>query len=254
MKNTQGSGISPKSLPAMTADFLKALPIYVTVVFVIDTLLMNFLAGITLVNLPWIAVNAAITVSWISFIILDIVTKRFGPEAANLLSVIAAVSNTVCALICFAASKIFSNPSLDLILGGQWSVFTASTIAFILSAILNNYINALIGRLFTKDPDGKLAYVARAFISTFISQFADNFLFLFFAFFLFPMIPTALQVTWTMPQILVYAAVCAVIELLSEVIFSPLGYVVVKRWKERGVGSAFIEKYCVKETANEIQR
>ncbi|MBP5311676.1 MAG: VUT family protein [Clostridia bacterium] len=248
MRAEESPGLTAaKSIPAMTVCLLKSLPIAVTVIFIIDNLLMNLLAGYSIISLPWLALNWAITVSWISFLILDIVTKRFGPGAANVLSIIAAACNLTAALLCFALSKIFSNPALDLLLGGQWSVFTASTVAFILSAILNNCLNALIGRLFRKDPDGKAAYAARSFVSTFLSQFTDNFTFLFLAFFLFPMIPSALQVTWTIPQILGCSAVCAVLELVSEIVFSPIGYYTVKKWKEKNIGSAYIEKYGDKE-------
>lgn len=245
MNTSKKSGLSAvKDIPGMTACFLKSLPPAVTVLFILDTVAMNLLAGYSLLSLPWLALNWAITVSWVSFLILDIVTKRFGPAAANILSLIAAGTNLVCALLCFVLSKLFDNPAVDLILGGQWSVFTASTIAFVLSAILNNYLNALIGFAFRKDPDGRLAYATRSFVSTFVSQFADNFTFLFLAFFIFPMIPTALSVRWTLPQILGCSAVCALLELLSEVIFAPLGYIVVNRWKERNVGKTYIEKYA----------
>lgn len=244
MEHQKSRGLSAiKEIPAMTMCLLRSLPIAVTVIFIVDNILMNLLAGYSLLNLPWLALNWAITVSWVSFLILDIVTKRFGPGAANTLSLIAAVTNMTCALLCFGLSKVFSNPALDFVLGGQWSVFTASTIAFILSSILNNFLNALIGKLFVKNPDGKGAYAARSFVSTFISQFTDNFVFLILAFFIFPLIPSALQVTWTMPQILTCSILCAGLELLSEVLFAPIGYKVVSIWKARNTGAEYIEKY-----------
>lgn len=240
-----------RSLPAMTASLLRSIPVIVTVVLIIDTVLMNFLARYTILDLPWVAVNAAIFVSWIAFLLLDIITKHFGPEAANIVSIIAAATNFFCSVVCYVICLIVKNPTLDALIGGQWSVFTASTLAFVISAVVNNYINAFIGKLFVKKPDGKTAYATRAFLSTFVSQFVDNFLFLFFAFFIFPFLPSALQVRWTMPQILVYALLCAIIELISEVIFAPIGYAVSKKWKEQNVGSEFIEKYYPKEAVQE---
>ncbi len=236
----------------MTACLLKSLPITVTVLFIVDTVLMNYLARYTIVNLPWLAVNAAITVSWVSFLILDIVTKRFGPEAANILSVIAAVTNFTCSVVCAIICAVAKNPVLDNVIGGQWSVFTASTIAFIASAVMNNYLNAALAKPFEGNPDGKLAYSVRTFVSTLVSQFTDNFLFLFLAFFIFPYIPTALPVRWTMPQILVCSILCAILELVSEAIFAPIGYHVCKKWKEKKIGNAYITKYYSKELRHEV--
>ena len=34
-----------------------------------------------------------------------------------------------------------------------------------------------------------------------------------------------------------------VAELLVEVLFSPIGYRVVRRWEAQGVGKAYLEKY-----------
>ncbi|MDY5937614.1 MAG: VUT family protein, partial [Bacilli bacterium] len=49
-----------------------------------------------------------------------------------------------------------------------------STIAFLLSAFVNNFLNYLVGKLFKKHPDGFLAYASRTYISTAIGQFVDN--------------------------------------------------------------------------------
>ena len=61
---------------------------------------------------------------------------------------------------------------------------------------------------------------------------------------IFPYIPGALQVRWTVAQCIGCSCLCALLELLSEVIFSPLGYYVSQRWKAKGIGQAYVEKYC----------
>lgn len=251
MHSKETGSLEKRSLAAMTACLLKSLPIVVTILFIVDTILMNFLARYTVVNLPWLAVNAAITISWISFLILDIVTKHFGPEAANILSVIAAIVNFTCSVVCAVICAIAKNPALDSVIGGQWSVFTASTIAFVASAISNNYLNAALAKPFENNPDGKLAYSVRSFVSTLISQFTDNFLFLFLAFYIFPYIPTALPVRWTMPQILVCSILCAILELVTEAVFAPFGYFVCKKWREKNVGKTYRKKYFSKELSHE---
>ena len=243
-KSQNGSWLSRES--AMLAAMIRSIPTAVTLLFILAVITMNFLARITLVSLPWLALNAGILVSWLSFLLMDIVARHYGARAANLLSLIAVAANLLCSLVCVIISRIWNYPGLDMVVGGQWSILLASTIAYVISALTNNYTNVAIGSRFRKNPDGVAAYAARSFISTFLSQIVDNFLFVFLAFVLFPYLPGALQVRWTIPQCVGASVACAVLELISEMIFSPIGYAVGKRWKERGVGREYLELYGAK--------
>ena len=133
---------------------------------------MNLLANKTLLKLEWIAIDGGVLVSWLSFMYMDIITKHFGVKASNRISILAAGINLLTCLIFFIASIIPSNAGdysvFDEIFGGTWFILLGSTIAFLTSAIINNMLNFLIGRLFVKNPDGKLAYAMRSYISTFI--------------------------------------------------------------------------------------
>ena len=175
---------------------------------------------------------------------MDIVTKHYGARAANKLAMLAIAANLACCLVCVLISRFAHAPALDMVVGGQWSILTASTIAYVISALTNNYTNIYIGSLFTKNPDGKAAYATRSFVSTFLSQVLDNFIFVFLAFVVLPMIPGALQVHWTVMQCLGASIICAFIEMLSEALFSPIGYYTVKRWQRNGTGLEYIAKYC----------
>lgn len=243
MKSENRSGFRAKNVFSELAALLRSVPPVVIVLFILTVIAMNFLARITLVSLPWLALNAGICVSWLAFLLMDVVVKHFGARAANMLSIVAISANLVCCLLCFVISRLWAAPSLDMILGGQWSVLLASTIAYVASAVFNNYTNVLIGGLFRKNPDGRAAYAARTYVSTLLSQIVDNFLFIFLAFIVFPMIPSALQVRWTLPQCIGCSLTCAVLELLTEVVFSPIGYSVARKWKEKGVGQAYLDAY-----------
>ena len=235
-----------RSESAMMATLLRSVPPAATVAFIAAVIAMNFLARITLVSLPWLALNAGILVSWLSFLLMDIIVRHFGARAANALSLTAIAVNLFCCLICVVISRIWNYPRLDMAVGGQWSILTASTIAYILSALTNNYTNIWIGRFFTARPDGAAAYAARSFISTFLSQILDNFVFVFLAFMLFPLLPGAFQVRWTLSQCIGASVLCAVLELLTEILFSPFGYRIAQKWKQQGVGYAYISRYCPK--------
>jgi uncharacterized PurR-regulated membrane protein YhhQ (DUF165 family) len=140
-------------------------------------------------------------------------------------------------------SRVWDYPALDMVVGGQWSILLASTVAYIISALTNNYTNVFIGKKFVNDPDGKTAFAVRSFVSTFLSQILDNFIFVFLAFVVLPNIPGAFQVRWTLQQCIGCSVSCAVLELISEMIFSPLGYRIVNRWKAENVGKEYISKF-----------
>ncbi len=232
-----------KSTARMTA-LLRSVPTAVTVVFCLAVIVMNFLSRITLVSLPWVALNAGILVSWLAFLFMDVITKHYGAWAGNLLSLLAIGANLLCCLVCFVVSRIWHYPALDMILGGQWSILLASTIAYVISALTNNYTNIFVGRRFTANPDGRVAFAVRSFVSTFLSQILDNFLFVFLAFVVLCRIPGAFPVQWTVPQCIGASVLCAVFELLSEVLFAPLGFHICRRWREEGVGEEYLSRYC----------
>ena len=225
---------------ARMTTLLRSVPTAVTVIFCLAVIVMNFLSRITLVSLPWLALNAGILVSWVAFLFMDVITKHYGAWAGNLLSILAICANLLCCLVCFAISQIWRHPALDM----KWSLLLASTIAYVISALTNNYTNIFIGRRFTANPDGRLAFAVRSFVSTFLSQILDNFLFVFLAFVVLCRIPGAFPVQWTVPQCVGASVLCAVFELLTEMVFAPLGYHISRRWKQQGVGEEYLSRYC----------
>ena len=108
-------------------------------------------------------------------------------------------------------------------------------------------LNFTIGRAFRKNPDGKLAYAAQTYISTFIGQFLDNFIFSVIVFVGFaPIFWDGFH--WTVLQCFTCALTGAMLELVMEVLFSPIGYKVCKNWREENVGKEYLD-YIRKERA-----
>ncbi len=233
----------------MLSALLSALPPMMTGIFIASVIAMNLLARITLVSLPFLALNAGILVSWLAFLFLDIVAKHFDARAADSVAFLALLCNLVFCLICVILSRACSLPGLDMVVGGQWSVLLASSIAYVLSCVVNNRLNVSIGRRFRADPDGAAAYAARSFISTFAAQIVDNFLFVFLAFVVFPNLPGALNVHWTVPQCVGAAVLCALFELATEVVTAPIGFAVLKSWRKNGQGREYLAKYCPQSAA-----
>ena len=222
---------------------LKSIPATVVTLFVVSVVCMNLLANKTLLQLDWIALDGGILISWLSFMCMDIITKHFGPKASNSITVLAAMINLLTCLIFFVASIIPSNAgdysAFDGIFGGTWFILLGSTIAFVASAVINNTLNWTIGKAFRKNPDGKLAYAARTYVSTFVAQLLDNFIFSVIVFVFFAPIFWD-GFCWTLLQCATCALTGATAELIIEILFSPIGYRITKKWQSESVGREYL--------------
>ena len=229
------------SAAADTKLLFRNIPSVITALFTISVVVMNILANKTIYQNEWLAIDGGILVSWLSFLCMDIVTKAFGPKAATKLSIFAILTNLLVCLLFAIVSAIPTEEdfsAFNTVIGGTWFILLSSTVAFIASAVINNFMNWGIGKAFRKNPDGKLAYVTRSYISTFIAQFCDNFIFAALTFMVFaPIYWNGFH--WTPIQCVTCSLVGAVLELLMEVIFSPFGYLVLKNWDKDGVGAAY---------------
>lgn len=227
-----------------TSILLRSIPTPVVTLFVVSVICMNLLAYKTLLQLDFIALDGGILISWLSFMCMDMITKHFGPGASNRISVLAAMINLLTCLIFFVASIIPSNArdysAFNEIFGGTWFILLGSTVAFLSSAVINNMLNWMIGRAFRKNPDGRLAYAMRAYVSTFIGQFWDNFIFSVIVFVGFaPVFWNGFH--WTILQCAMCSLTGAVAELMMEIVFSPIGYRIVTGWKATAVGKEYLD-------------
>ena len=229
----------------ITALLLRAIPSPAVALFVVSVITMNILANKTIFQNQYLALDGGILVSWLSFLSMDVVTKHFGPKASTRMSIFAILVNLLTCLIFFIVS-IIPTPHEDYsafntIIGGTWFILLSSTIAFLCSAILNNFMNYTIGKIFKKNPDGKLAFFTRSYVSTFIGQFFDNFIFSILTFMVFaPIFWDGFH--WTLIQCLTCSLIGASLELAMEIVFSPFGYRMVKRWERNNVGREYFEQ------------
>lgn len=236
---------------------MKNIPTIVVVLFIMSVFAMNLLANKS-INIPleWLACDCGIIVSWFAFFTMDIVTKHFGPKAANQITILAILINLFFCFLMFlgsiipgmwgesfvADSESIINNALDNTFGGTWYVVLGSTIAFLVSAIVNNFSNYGIGKLFKKNSDSLGVYVIRTYISTAIGQFVDNLV--------FALIVSHFFFGWSIIQCLTCAATGMIVELLCEGIFFYPGYLITKNWKNKGVGEEYLN-LRTKEITNE---
>jgi uncharacterized PurR-regulated membrane protein YhhQ (DUF165 family) len=216
--------------------------------------MMNLLANKELLSLKYFALDCGFVLSWISFLCMDMICKRFGPKAAAKVSILALVIN-LCATLVFKLMSMTPgmwgeyystgmtevNDGLNATFGGSWYVVFGSSVAMLAAAVCNSFINQTVAKRLRTD--GYKAFAMRSFISTGIAQFVDNLT--------FALIVSYHFFGWTAAQVLICSLTGAVAELLCEVIFSPFGYKVSRQWEEENVGKQYLD-YAEKTKDNAV--
>ena len=231
----QGAFFPMKKTVSEFREMLKTVPPLLLTLTVLSIVGMNLLANKSIhTGLDWLALDCGIVLSWLTFLTMDILTHCYGPRAATLFSVFALVLNLFMAGIFFLASRIpgvwgesfvegseaVINAALDNTFSGTWFIILGSSVAFISSAFVNNFLNYGIGRLMKKQK-GFGRFALRSYVSTFVGQFVDNLV--------FALLVSRIFFGWTTLQCFTCALTGAVCELLFEVVFSPFGYRIAKR-------------------------
>jgi len=225
---------------------LRTIPCWIVSLFVLSVFSMNLLANKS-ISLPttWLALDCGILVSWFSFLAMDTVTKHFGPKAATQLSVFAMLCSLLFCLLFYLGSLIpgvwgesyvegsetIIITALDHTFGGTWYVIFGSAVAFLCSAAVNNALNWCIGKSFRRNPDGIPAYIARTYLSTAVGQFTDNLI--------FALLVSHFFFGWSLLQCVTCSLTGMLVELIFEIVFSPIGYAVCRRWKKEQVGAEY---------------
>ena len=167
-------------------------------------------------SLPWLALDCGITVSWVSFLCMDMICKRFGANASIKVSILAeAINLAVCLLFWlmsltpgmwgayYDTDSIQVNDALNATFGGTWYVVFGSTVSMLCSSVVNSLLNAGIGRRLKKNTFGTFAL--RSYVSTMVGQFVDNFV--------FATIVSHTFFGWTWAQVVMCSLTGALVEL-----------------------------------------
>lgn len=218
---------------------MKSIPPVVMTLFVVSIVIMNLLANKLVVNESWIAIDAGILLSWLAFLTMDMIVKRFGPKAATQVTIIAILINLLIVAILNIASILpgewgeGSSQAINATFAGSFHVLIASTIAMFLGAITNNFLNWGIKNIFKKNEHSFKAYAVSSYGSTFVGQFVDNFV--------FALLFTFLNGWITLTAAIMFAVVGAIVELLMQIFFSPIGYYISENWRKQGIGDDYLE-------------
>lgn len=223
---------------------LRNIPSLIVSLFILSVVLMNFLANKEFVSYRYFALDCGFLLSWVSFLCMDMICKRFGPKASAKISMLAITINILVCLLFkivsmtpgkwgefYSTGSMTVNTALNNTIGGYWYVVFGSSIAMLFAAITNSIINqAVADRLTT---DGFKAFALRSYISTIAGQLVDNLA--------FSLIVSYTFFGWSMIQVIVCSVTGAIAELLCEILLSPIGYRITEQWKDEDVGIQYIE-------------
>lgn len=226
---------------------LRSIPASTVTLFIVSVIMMNLLANKELISLPWLALDCGFAVSWVSFLCMDMICKRFGARASIMVSVMALGINLGVSLVFwlltltpgmwgayYDTGLLEVNDALNATIGGTWYVVLGSSLAMLVSAVVNSTLNQSLGRMLKKNNFASFAF--RSYVSTGIGQFVDNLV--------FAIVVSHTFFGWTWVQVLMCSLTGAVAELLCEVFLSPVGYKVVRGWERENVGSEYLERHA----------
>ena len=235
------------SLKSLITDYkilLRNIPSLTVTFFILSVVCANLMANKELVTFKYVAFDCGFVFSWIMFLCMDVICKRWGAGASIKVSFLALFVNlSICAIFTllslapgkwaefYTTENIEVNNALNATFGGAWYVVLGSALAFITSSIVNALLNSAIGKFVSEK--GFLAFALRSYISTMLAQFVDNLV--------FATVVSKIFFGWTWSQVFVCSAIGAFGELLCEVLFSGIGYRIVCGWEKDNVGSEYNE-------------
>ncbi len=226
---------------------LRSVPSIVTSVFVLSVVCMNLMANKELFTSQYLCINCGLALSWISFLCMDCICKRFGARASVKISILALSVNLLTTIIFWllsltpghwaayysapdSATADFINAGLNSTFGGAWYVVIGSSVAMLTSSIVNSAVNHIVGT--AVDKGGYSGFALRSFVSTCIGQWVDNFV--------FSALVSHVFFGWNWMQVIICSTTSMFIELILEAIFSPLGYKVTRMWEDESVGDDYL--------------
>ena len=230
-----------------TKLLLRSVPSLVISVFFLSVVCMNLMAGRELYRSAYFCINSGLALSWISFLCMDCICKRFGPQASLKISILAMLVNILCCLIFkvltmtpgrWAAFYAAGDPAVgemihagvDSTFGSAWYVVLGSAAAMLLSSIVNAVLNQAVGS--RTDHGDFQGFAVRSLVSTCAAQWVDNFV--------FSALVSHVFFGWNWTQVLICSTTSMIIELVAEAVFTPLGYRISRAWEQEDVGREYV--------------
>lgn len=223
----------------------KRVPAWLIALSAVTTVLMNLLANKTLYSDGmYLSIDCGLMVSWVMFLVMDIATQRYGGKASFAITIFDVFVALAMSGIMVGVAAIPESPvsgwfqtdeaafAMNGLIGNNYLVILTSLFAFICSSGVDILSNVTFGRLFNKLKTfegetnkrtfkGFIIYFVRAYGSTFLSQLTDNLVFQMIAY------PLLFTIPCTPLSIFLGATLAALVELVAEFAFAPVGYLAI---------------------------
>lgn len=239
---------------------LRSVPSLALALITVATVLMNILANKSIINLPWLIQDAGILMSWVGFLVGDLLVKAFGSKNAIRVNLTClGISLFISGLLAIVAivpgdwSPVFDptinpgdigeniNASVNSVMGNVWYVILGSAVASAVGLIVNGLTQGLlIKKIEAKHGDRYWGFFVASASSTMIGQILDNMV--------FAALVSVKFFGWTWHQVLVCSLCGAIVELIVEMVFSPLTYRISKNWKKNGIGTEWVKQSNQEDT------
>lgn len=232
---------------------LRSVPSLALALITVATVLMNILANKSIINLPWLIQDAGILMSWVGFLVGDLLVKAFGSKNAIRVNLTClGISLFISGLLAIVAvvpgewSPVFDptinpgdlgsniNAAVNSVMGNVWYVILGSAVASAVGLIVNGLTQGLlIKKIETKHGDKYWGFFVASAASTMIGQIIDNMV--------FALLVSVKFFGWTWTQVMVCSLTGAIFELIIELVFSPLTYRISRNWKKNGIGTEWMK-------------
>ena len=232
---------------------LRSVPSLALALITVATVLMNILANKSIINLPWLIQDAGILMSWVGFLVGDLLVKAFGSKNAIRVNLTClGISLFISGLLAIVAvvpgewSPVFDptinpgdlgsniNAAVNSVMGNVWYVILGSAVASAVGLVVNGLTQGLlIKKIETKHGDRYWGFFVASAASTMIGQIIDNMV--------FALLVSVKFFGWTWTQVMVCSLTGAIFELIIELVFSPLTYRISRNWKKNGIGTEWVK-------------
>lgn len=242
--------------PKEWLKLLRSIPAMALTLITLATVLMNILANKSIINLPWLIQDAGILMSWVGFLVGDLLVKNFGSKNAIRVNLTClGISLFISGLLAivgvvpghwgpeYGADGLINEApiigsAINSVMGNVWYVILGSAVAAAVGLIVNGITQGLLlKKIEAKHGDRYWGFLAASAGSTMIGQIIDNMV--------FALLVSVHFFGWTWSQVLVCSLTGAIFELIIELLFSPLTYRISKNWKKNHIGERWINTESV---------
>lgn len=230
---------------------LRSIPALALTFCILASVLMNILANKSIVDQQigntwmWIVQDAGILFSWCGFLAGDLIVRAYGTKNAirvSLTSVLVALFVSIVligvsyvpgvwgeAFLPDGSVNVAVNGALDRTIRGAWMIVLGSTLASAIGLIFNNITQGtLLKSIQRKHGDHYWGFVTASATSTALGQFLDNIVFGF--------VVQATLFGWGIDKVISASIIGMLLEIVVELIFTPITYKISKNWKKNGIG------------------